>query len=324
MNAYPYLDYVIYLAALTAILVVTVFVIRYYSLRSRALNKRLSDIVKIRKSSNAESLVKNTKDYQYDYLADNGFLNQLMENLNLFVLRSGLQITALTLVVITSLFFFTPLLSMILLTKISIYQALILSLCCGALPVVYVSKKVAQRSEKIETQLPEALDFICRSLRAGHSLVVSFGMLGNEQNGPINEEFKAVFEEINFGLAFNVAVSNLALRVNNNDLNFFVVGLLIQRDAGGNLIELLENLSNTIRERMLLKGKIRVLSAEGKYSGVLLSVLPFLLGFVLSLVNPGYMDLLWTTEQGQKLIMIALMMLLFGGFLMWKITQVKV
>lgn len=324
MNSMPFIDLFIYIAFLLACVIIAVFVMRYYSIRSRALKKRLGDIVKIRKSSSVDSLLKNPRDYQYDYSADDGSINQLIENINLFVLRSGLEITALSLVVITSLFFFTPLLSLILMTKIETYQSLVLSVCSACLPVLYVSTKVTQRSVRIENQLPEALDFICRSLRAGHSLVVSFGMLGNEQNGPINEEFKSVFEEINFGLAFNVAVSNLALRVNNNDLNFFVVGLLIQRDAGGNLIELLENLSNTIRERMLLKGKIRVLSAEGKYSGVLLSVLPFLLGFVLTLVNPGYMDLLWTSEQGQKLIMVALMMMLFGGFLMWKITQVKV
>ena len=119
-------------------------------------------------------------------------------------------------------------------------------------------------------------------------------------------------------------MSNFAMRTNSVDINFLVVGLVIQREAGGNLIELLENLSKTIRDRMILKGKVRVLASEGKYSGILLSALPFLLGGVLSFLNPNYMNLLWTSESGQHLVFLSVLMIVLGGLWMWNITRIKV
>jgi tight adherence protein B len=149
-------------------------------------------------------------------------------------------------------------------------------------------------------------------------------MVGDELPAPINKEFKTVFEEINFGLPFNDAMSNFAIRVNSNDVSFLVVGLVIQREAGGNLIGLLENLAKTVRDRMILNGKVRVLASEGKYSGILLSVLPFLLGGILAFINPKYMALLWTTDIGQSLMISGLMLMSLGALWMWKITRIKV
>jgi tight adherence protein B len=119
-------------------------------------------------------------------------------------------------------------------------------------------------------------------------------------------------------------MSNFAMRTNSNDINFLVVALLIQREAGGNLIELLENLAKTIRDRMILRGKIRILASEGKYSGILLSILPFLLGGILSVMNPEYMSLLWNSESGQHLVMASVLMISIGGFWMWNISRIKV
>jgi len=126
------------------------------------------------------------------------------------------------------------------------------------------------------------------------------------------------------GMSFDEAMGDLAERIQSSDLNFLVIALTIQRKTGGNLAELLSTLSGTVRERIKLKGKIRVLASEGKLSGVMIGALPFVLGLILSFVNPVYMATLWTTPAGQKLVLAGLVMMLLGALWMWKIVQIKV
>ena len=295
----------------------------HYSRSAKALNKRLSDIVNMR-SSIDEQLIKSTASDDYRVFETIAFTTKLNEMLKLMILRAGLTITSIRLLIIALGFVVAGFILLYLLTKLALLLLVSFSLMIGAVPFLYIKYLENKRTEKIEKQLPEALDFVCRSLRAGHGLAVSFGMVGDELPQPIAKEFKTVFEEINFGLPFNEAMSNFAMRTNSGDINFLVVGLVIQREAGGNLIELLENLSKTIRDRMILKGKVRVLASEGKYSGILLSALPFLLGGVLSFLNPNYMNLLWTSESGQHLVFLSVLMIVLGGLWMWNITRIKV
>lgn len=194
----------------------------------------------------------------------------------------------------------------------------------GAAPIFVLSQRAQSRIEKFETQLPEGLDFLARALRAGHSLTAAIGMVGDELSAPIGPEFKTTFDQISFGVPFGDALNNLALRVGGKDLNFFVVAIVIQRETGGNLTELLASLARTIRERMKLKGKVRVLSAEGRFSGVMLGSVPFVLGGILSILNPDYMDVLWTTDTGLKAVGIGVTLLIVGFAWMWKLIQIKV
>lgn len=194
----------------------------------------------------------------------------------------------------------------------------------GALPVLVLSQRAQTRTEKFELQLPEGLDFLARALRAGHSLTAAIGMVGDELSAPIGPEFKTTFDQISFGVPFGDALNNLALRVGGKDLNFFVIAIVIQRETGGNLTELLGNLARTIRERMKLKGKVRVLSAEGRFSGVMLGSVPFVLGGILSVLNPDYMAELWTTDTGLKMVGVGITMLIVGFAWMWKLIQIKV
>jgi tight adherence protein B len=313
-------------ALMGVILLALNFWSRHYSRNAKALGKRLGDIVNMRSSLADSQLIKDSGTIESRVMPGTrvSIATQMNEATKLMLLRAGAEMTASKLFAISLSLLMASLLLLTLLTEMRWWLMLVVSLLCAGLPFIHILRLEAKRAKKIEKQLPEALDFICRSLRAGHGLSVSFGLVGDELAQPIAKEFKTVFEEINFGLPFDEALSNFAVRTDSNDINFLVVGLLIQREAGGNLIELLENLSKTIRDRMILRGKIRVLASEGKYSGILLSVLPFILGSILSVMNPDYMSLLWTSETGQQLVLVSVLMIALGGFWMWNISRIKV
>jgi tight adherence protein B len=324
--SYPFLIDIVLLVVCCAFLILLMVLgsywYRHYSGHAKSLSKRLSDIVNLRSQPDSQLVKSHGEDLA-------GFENlelttQVMEAIRLMILRADVDISVVKLLVISATFLLVGVLLFSVITSFHFFSLLISGLLFAAIPFAYIKRKEQKRRAQIEKQLPEALDFICRSLRVGHGLAVSFGMVGDELPNPIAKEFKNVFEEINFGLPFDEAMSNFAVRVNSADVNFLVVGLLIQREAGGNLIGLLENLAKTVRDRTILAGKVRVLASEGKYSGVLLSVLPFLIGGILGALNPAYMSVLWTTETGQHLIMFSLGMMALGGVWMWKITKIKV
>jgi tight adherence protein B len=197
-------------------------------------------------------------------------------------------------------------------------------LAAFSMPWIYLLHQEKNRRLRFENQLPEALDFMTRALRAGHGLSVAIGMVGDELPNPVGSEFKTVFENIKLGMSFGDAMAQMAERINSSDLNFLVIALMIQRKTGGNLTELLSTLSQTVRERIKLKGKIRILASEGKLSGIMIGSLPFALGSILSVLNPIYMSTLWTTKSGQTLMLVNLVMICLGALWMWKIVQIKV
>ncbi|NTV01975.1 MAG: type II secretion system F family protein [Chlorobiaceae bacterium] len=200
----------------------------------------------------------------------------------------------------------------------------VLAVALASTPFLWLSRQADQRRQAFEDKLPETLDYISRAMHAGHSLTSAIGMVGKEFPDPIGHEFKTVFDEIGFGIPFKDAISQLADRVQSNDLNFFVISLMIQHETGGNLTELLDGLSRTIRERFKLRGKIRTLSSEGRASAWVLGSMPFMLAGILMLINPGYISLLWTTPKGQTLILTGGVLMAFGFFLLNRIIQIKV
>jgi len=194
----------------------------------------------------------------------------------------------------------------------------------ACIPVMYLSRAARLRKKKFEDKLPEALDFLTRALRAGHSITVALGMAANELADPIGTEFKIVFDEIGFGLPFDESMTAMTRRVGSQDLDFLVIALLIQRETGGNLTELLDSLAKTIRERIKLKGKVNTLSAEGRFSAILLGCMPFVLGVILSLLNPTYMGALWQTPSGHSILTTGIILLVIGFFALSRITNIKV
>ncbi|RFU44616.1 type II secretion system F family protein [Paraburkholderia sp. DHOC27] len=199
-----------------------------------------------------------------------------------------------------------------------------LAALCGTLPLLHVRGKRSKRIAVLERQLPDAADLVGRAMLAGHSFPSALGMVGEEMPQPLGGEFKIAFDEINFGVSMNDALLNMVKRVPVDDLRYFVIAVLIQRDAGGNLAEILGNISTIIRERLKLLGKVRVLSAEGRLSAWILCLLPFVLTAVIWFLNPALMRIFWTDPTGMKVAGAALLCMLFGIIWTRKLVQIRV
>ncbi|KAB8040175.1 type II secretion system F family protein [Janthinobacterium aquaticum] len=200
---------------------------------------------------------------------------------------------------------------------------LLLVLAVGA-PCLIVLRARAARLKKIEAQLPEAADFLARALRAGHSFANVLHMVGEELNEPISGEFRLAHEEINYGVPMNEALQNLAARIPLTDLRYLVIAVLVQRESGGNLAEVLASIARIIRARLKLLGQVRVLSAEGRMSAWVLGLMPVVMIGVMSLVNPQYISLLWLDPSGIRLLWYAAGMVLLGVLWMRKVIRIRI
>lgn len=198
------------------------------------------------------------------------------------------------------------------------------TLLLGLSPYIWISGKRRKRLQRIEMGLPDAVDLISRAMRAGHAFPTALQLVGAEMVGPTAGEFRSCSEEITFGVPVESALQNLAKRAPSDDVRFFVIAVLLQRETGGNLAELLRNISSLIRERMHLMGKVKVLSAEGKLSAYVLVGLPFSVALVMNLANPKFMSPLWTDPAGIKLIYACVMLMTVGVFWMWRIIKIRV
>ncbi|MCB1916430.1 MAG: type II secretion system F family protein [Rhodocyclaceae bacterium] len=202
--------------------------------------------------------------------------------------------------------------------------AAMIAVAAGMVPTLYLAHRRGQRLKRFESLLPEALDLIGRSLRAGHALPSALQMAGTEMPDPVGEEFRQTFDEINFGISAQDALQNLARRVPSTDLGFFVIAVLIQRESGGDLSEILSNISGIIRERLKLFGKVRALSAEGRFSGIVLMLLPFATAALLYLIDPEFMSLLWTDSTGIAFMKGGLLFMVIGAVWMSRIVRIRV
>ena len=248
-----------------------------------------------------------------------------MHQLDRFILQSGLPWTV-TQVLLLVIFF-----GSISYAGLHAYgQTLMVSLqlaiatAVALLPLFYVQFKRSRRLKKIEQQLPDALDLIGRALRAGHSFPSGLKMVDEEMTGPIAREFGMTHDEVNFGVTLQQALTNLGQRIPLTDLRYFVIAVLIQRETGGNLTELLTNLSKLIRNRLQLHARIRVLTAEGRISAWTLGMLPFALAALMNLGNPDFISVLWKDPAGIQLTQITLFVMALGGLWLWRLTKVRV
>ena len=194
----------------------------------------------------------------------------------------------------------------------------------GALPIAQLRRAQQHRLRRIEQQLPDALDLMGRAMRAGHAFPTALKMVGDEMPAPLGSEFRAVFDEVNFGVSMSDALGNLANRVPSTDLRYFVVAVLIQRETGGNLAELLASISAIIRDRLKLLGQIRVLSAEGRMSAWILGLMPFAVGLMMQLSSPDFLRVLYTDSGGRKMLMTAGVMMLLGILVIRKVTRIRI
>ncbi len=195
---------------------------------------------------------------------------------------------------------------------------------CSALPFLYVWFRRMRRFGKFEQGLPEALDLIVSGLRAGHSLSSAISLVTRECADPLSTEFRIAFDEQNFGLDLRVALENLVGRVPLQDLKMAVTAIIIQRESGGNLAEVLEKTAHMVRERFRLKKQVRVHTAQGRMTGLVLTVLPIALGIGLYILNPDNESLLWKRDIGIKLLIAAGSSLVIGTAIIQKIVRLKV
>jgi tight adherence protein B len=202
--------------------------------------------------------------------------------------------------------------------------ALLVGLLLGATPFVYVLHKRRQRFNKFEEELPEALNLMVSALRAGHSLVAALGLVGSESPEPIGGEFKICCDEQNYGLELRTALDNLVSRVPLQDVRIVTTAILIQKESGGNLAEVLDKTAYVIRERFRLKRQVRIHTAQGRLTGWILSFLPIVLGIALYFLNPEHMSLLWKRDIGVKLLYAAGTMMITGALIIRKIVRMDV
>ncbi len=192
------------------------------------------------------------------------------------------------------------------------------------LPGLLVEQKKNKRSELITNQLPEALNIISNGLRAGFSFPQSMSTVSREMEPPLAEEFDRVLRENRVGKPMDESLKDLLKRSDNDDLNLMVTALLIQRQVGGNLAEVLDNISHTIRERVRIKGEIKTLTAEGRISAVILALLPLVVAGVIAVINPTYVGTLLQEPLGLVLIVLAVLLQVTGVFIIRKIVDVQV
>ena len=202
--------------------------------------------------------------------------------------------------------------------------ALLPALAAGLIPYAYLYFLRSRRFNRFEELLPDTIDLMTRALRAGHTITSGIEMVSQEVPEPVASEFRRVFEEQNFGLPLREAMLNLARRIPLPDVSFLVTAILVQKETGGNLAEILDKTTFVIRERFRLRGQLRIYTAQGRLTGWILVALPFFLFGVLSFLNPEYELILIRDPEGQKLVYVGLVMMVVGVLVIRKVIDIKV
>jgi len=202
--------------------------------------------------------------------------------------------------------------------------AIALAVLFGFLPYAYVRKKRKKRLDTLEEQFPEALDFLSRSMRAGHAFTISLQMVGEELADPLGQEFRTLFNEQNLGATLEAALRNFAERVPLLDVRFFTSSVLLQKQTGGNLAEILTRLAYVIRERFRLKGQVRAASAHGRLTATILTVLPIVTMLGMLVVAPGYLQGMAKDPDGRWLVGASIAAQFIGYYFIRKIITIKV
>jgi tight adherence protein B len=206
----------------------------------------------------------------------------------------------------------------------SLWLQLALGLGCGCLPFLYLNYRKQRKARLIEQQMPDAMELLARSLRAGHTLPSAVNLAALEILPPLGSELRLAHEEQRLGLSMPEALEHMAARATSKDLRYFVSAINIQHEVGGNLAEVMENIGSLIRDRLNLKAKVRALSSHVRLSATIVTVLPFALFFYLYKTTPDYMRVLVADPKGQKLLMFGLVLIALGAIIMRRMANFKV
>ena len=194
----------------------------------------------------------------------------------------------------------------------------------AVLPILLLRFKRSRRLKKFGVAMPDAIDLMSRSLRAGHSVGAALEMVAEQSPDPLGSEFARVFQQQRFGLRFRDALIEMADRIPLADLHFLVTAILVQRETGGDLTEILDRTTHVIRERVRIEGEVQTYTAQGRLTGWILSALPIVLLILINVISPGYSRMLFTDPTGQKLLYAGGGLICFGAFLISRIVDIKV
>lgn len=312
---------------------VTMLLITYHL--ARFLLVRNNSISRLKKYTNVEAMIdekkktskrelKSSLSFVSKGIGNVRFLDGYKKKIQVQLTRAHLLLKAeeyitLCLILFTTLFF------IIILLKGSLHWPLaILSGIAGWLmPSFILKSKIKKRVKNLNDQLGDAIVLISNSLKAGYSFFQAIDTVSKEMTGPISEEFVLLQKEINLGLNTDKALENMANRVLSDDLELVLTAVMIQRQVGGNLAEVLDNISSTIRDRVRIKSEIKTATSQGRMSGLIISLLPIILGVLVYLINPGLMSLLFTTPLGILILVVSIIMQSIGIVLIRKIVQIE-
>jgi tight adherence protein B len=237
--------------------------------------------------------------------------------------QSGVRTTPGAIVLISGLL--AALFAAVGLVLIRVPAALLVLVPMGAAaPVLWLVQRRSSRLKTFEEQFPEALDLVSRAIRAGHSFQTALGMVADELKPPVGPEFRKMFDQQNFGLPLREALESLAARVPIVDVKFFITAVTIQRETGGNLAEILDSLSSVVRERFKIKRQVRVHTAHGRITGLVLLALPVFLAIALSMINPDHMRPLFQERMGQTMIVATIVMQTIGFVWIRRVIRIEV
>jgi tight adherence protein B len=317
------------LAILVFIVVVGGIVGVYYAVstlpgtvKQRQLEKRLREVSSpATQETNTKSILLNAQsDALFDRMAQGtrggAFLTNLIE-------QSGVKTTPGT-VILGSVLCGVILAAVAMLFVRQFWAAPIAAVIGMALPTFVLTRKRGMRLRKFEEMFPEALDLLSRAVKAGHAFQTAMNMVADELPEPVGPEFRKTFDQQNFGLPLRDALNAMTERIPIIDVKFFVTAVLIQRETGGNLSEILDNLSHVVRERFKILRQVRVHTAHGRFTGWVLLALPAFLGMALLQINPDHMGLLFKEPMGQKMLMAAVIMQVVGYLWIKRVIKIEV
>jgi tight adherence protein B len=314
---------IVFIAVLGIVLLPYVlFVTRPEDHEKRSLKRRLKSTASVKRTQLL--LVKET-----ERLSSLGFLDRLLGYAGRIVVpaqrlieQSGLRWSVSTLLFASGCAALIPFF-IISTVSGSFLAALIVGSCTSVVPYLWVRRARTKRIWKFEEQFPEAIDLIARALRAGHTFQTGLLMVADELTDPVGSEFRLLYDRQNFGMPVGEALRSFAERVPLLDAKFFATAVLTQRDAGGNLAEVLDNLSSVIRERFKVKRQVRVISAHGRTTGWILAGLPPSLAIVFMVLTPKHMQTLFNDPLGVQVIIVALVLQIVGTLFIRKIVNIE-
>jgi tight adherence protein B len=243
--------------------------------------------------------------------------------LALLIDRAGIRTTPSAVIIIS----FVTAVAFGFLTRLFVAQPLapfVVGLLAGISPFAWLMHRRSKRMNRFEEQFPEALDLLSRAIRAGHAFQTALGMVADELPDPVGPEFRKTFDQQNYGLPIREALNEMSARLALLDVRFFVTAVLIQRDTGGNLSEILDNLAHVVRERFKIRRQVRVHTAHGRFTGYVLLAMPAALAIALSFINPEHMQLLFRERMGQTMLVGAIVMQTLGFLWIKQVIKIEV